>query len=57
MDFHGEINKGKEKSTDLIENRHVTQIGKYDNVFCVFEKNQGNILDMVEEHPYYMLRC
>ena len=40
----------------MFENRHVPRIGKYDNVLCVFEKNQEDEMGGVGEHPYYMVR-
>ena len=30
---------------NLIDNRHVSRIGKYDNMFSVFEKNQEDEMD------------
>ena len=40
----------------MFENRHVPRIGKYDNVLCVFEKNQEDEMGGAGEHPYYMVR-
>ena len=41
----------------MIENRHVPRIVKYDNVLCVFEKNQEDEMGRAGEHPYYVVRC
>ena len=37
---------------DLVQNRHVPRIGKYDNILCAIDKNTPE-----EHHPYYMIRC
>lgn len=41
-----EIRKARETVIDLIENR----IAKYDNVLCVFEKDQEDEMGWVGEH-------
>ena len=43
LGLQGEIRNARQTVIDFNENRHVLRIGKYDNVLCVFEKNQGNI--------------
>lgn len=35
----------KKTVKDLTENKHVSRIGKDNNVLCVFEKNQKDELD------------
>ena len=55
--LQGEIRNARQTVIDLIENRRVPRIGKYDNVLCVFEKNHEDETSRGGEHPYYVVRC
>ena len=46
------IEEKDDEIRDLVQNRHVPRIGKYDNILCAIDKNTPE-----EHHPYYMIRC
>ena len=51
------MKKARQRVTDLIENRHVPRIGKYENVLYVVENYQEDEMSQTGEHPYYTVRC
>ena len=55
--LHGDIGDTRQTVTDLAENKYAPRVGKYDNVHCMFEKNQEDEMDWTGEHPYYLVRC
>ena len=55
--LQGEIRNARQTVIELIENRHIPRIGKYDDVLCVFQKNQEDETGQAGEHPYCMVLC